>query len=75
MGLIKVSELLFEGCTALLRRPGSSLEDAITVGSFRLVKILEVIGTTITSSPPGSSVSILVQVTPPEEVKTDARML
>lgn len=62
-------ELLFEGRTTLSRRPDLSAEDAIAVDGLRIAKILSVILTTIISMPLGSSVSIVVQVTPPKEAR------
>lgn len=64
-------ELLFEGLTSLSRRPGLSVEDAVAVESLKIAKILSVIQTTIISMPLGSSVSIMVQVTPPKEAEED----
>jgi len=61
-----VPELLFEGRTTLSRRPGVSVEDAIAVEGLKIAKILSVVQTTIISMPLGSSVSIMVQVTPPK---------
>ncbi|EHQ92171.1 hypothetical protein [Desulfosporosinus youngiae] len=61
-------ELLFEGRTTLSRRPCLSAED-IAVGELKIAKILNIMQTTITSMPLGSSVSIVVQVTPPKEVE------
>lgn len=63
-------ELLFEGRTTLSRRPGLSTEDAIAVEGLKIAKILSVMQTTITSMPLGSTVSIMVQVTPPKEGET-----
>lgn len=59
-------ELLLEGKTSPTGQPGTELKNIVAVGHVRVAKILEITEMLITSSPPGSFVSIVVQVTPPK---------